>query len=72
MAYNIEGGYWEVTTDQVSGEYKFRANHDWAINWGGTAEALAQDGANLTLDAGTYTFKLYLTHEGNSHVEITQ
>ncbi|MBQ4393503.1 MAG: hypothetical protein IJQ76_05555 [Prevotella sp.] len=72
MTYNADGGYWEVTTSEVEGEFKFRANHDWAINWGGTAEALAQDGANLTLDAGTYTFKLYLTHEGNSHVEITQ
>ena len=71
MTYNPDG-YWEVTTSEVEGEFKFRANHDWAINWGGTAEALAQDGANLTLDAGTYTFKLYLTHEGNSHVEITQ
>ena len=32
MEYNIEGGYWQCTTDEVTGEYKFRANHDWAIN----------------------------------------
>ena len=72
MTYNTDGGYWEVTTSEVEGEFKFRANHDWAINWGGTADALTQDGSNLSLDAGTYTFKLYITHEGNSHVEITQ
>ena len=72
MTYNTAGGYWEVTTSEVEGEFKFRANHDWAINWGGTADALTQDGSNLSLDAGTYTFKLYITHEGNSHVEITQ
>jgi hypothetical protein len=71
MTYNA-GGYWEVTTDKAEGEFKFRANHDWAINWGGTPGALTQDGPNLSLEAGTYTFKLYLTHEGNSHVEITQ
>ena len=72
MTYNVDGGYWECTTSEVEGEFKFRANHDWAINWGGSTDALTQDGPNLSLDAGTYTFKLYITHEGNSHVEITQ
>jgi len=72
MTYNVDGGYWECTTSEVEGEFKFRANHDWAINWGGTFDALMQDGSNLSLDAGTYTFKLYITHEGDSHVEITQ
>ena len=70
MTYNIEGGYWEATTDAVSGEYKFRANHDWAINWGGTVDNLVQDGANLSSDGGTQTFKLYITYDGNHHVVI--
>ena len=72
MTYNTDGGYWECTTSEVEGEFKFRANHDWAINWGGSFDSLTQDGSNLSVDAGTYTFKLYLTHEGDSHVEITQ
>lgn len=70
MEYNIEGGYWQCTTDEVTGEYKFRANHDWAINWGGTEDNLTQDGANLTSDGGTHTYKLYITYEGASHVVI--
>lgn len=64
MTYNAEEGCWEVTTDQVSGEYKFRANHDWAINWGGDVKGLTQDGANLSIDGGSHTFKLYLSYNG--------
>ena len=70
MAYNKDEGCWEVTTDAVSGEYKFRANHDWGINWGGTVDNLTQGGANLTIDGGTHTFKLYLSYEGANHVTI--
>ena len=69
MTYNADG-YWEVTTGEVTGEYKFRANHDWAINWGGTEDNLTQDGANLNSDGGTHTYKLYLTYEGNHKVVI--
>ena len=64
MTYNKEEGCWEVTTDQVSGEYKFRANHDWGINWGGDVNGLTQDGPNLSITAGTHTFKLFLTYNG--------
>ena len=70
MTYNAEEGCWEVTTDQVSGEYKFRANHDWAINWGGSEDNLEQDGANLNSDGGTHTYKLYISYTGNHKVVI--
>ena len=70
MTYNTEEGCWEVTTDQVSGEYKFRANHDWAINWGGDVKGLTQDGANLNIDGGTHTFKLYLSYNGAHKLTI--
>ena len=70
MAYNAEEGCWEVTTDEVSGEYKFRVNHDWAINWGGTAASLTQDGSNLNIEAGTHTFKLYLSYDGAHKLTI--
>ncbi len=72
MTYNTAEGCWEVTTDAVSGEYKFRANHDWAINWGGTETDLSQDGNNLNIDAGTYKFQLYISYAGNNHVVITK
>ena len=70
MTFNKDEGCWEVTTDAVSGEYKFRANHDWGINWGGDVNGLTQDGSNLSLTAGTYTFKLYLTYNGAHKVVI--
>ncbi len=70
MTYNAEEGCWEVTTDQVSGEYKFRANHDWAINWGGDVNGLTQDGANLSIDGGSHTFKLYLSYNGAHKLTI--
>ena len=70
MEYDVAEGCWKVTTGEVEGEYKFRANHDWAINWGGSEDDLTQDGANLNSDGGTHTFKLYLTYAGNHHVVI--
>ena len=72
MTYNTTEGCWEVTTDAVSGEYKFRANHDWGINWGGAETDLTQDGANLNIEAGTYKFQLYLSYVGNNKVVITK
>ena len=51
----------------ATGEFKFRKNHDWAVNWGladgatvvmGEPMTLVQDGANLPIAAGTYD--LYL------------
>lgn len=72
MTYNTAEGCWEVTTDAVSGEYKFRANHDWAINWGGSEGDLSQDGSNLNIEAGTYKFQLYISYAGNNKVVITK
>ena len=72
MEYNKDAGCWEVTTDKVSGEFKFRANHDWAINWGGAENDLVQDGSNLSIEAGTYKFQLYISYAGNNKVVITK
>ncbi|MCR4854406.1 MAG: hypothetical protein K5893_12550 [Prevotella sp.] len=72
MTYIVNDGCWEVTTDAVSGEFKFRANHDWAINWGGTENDLTQDGPNLNLEPGTYKFQLYISYAGNNKVVITK
>ena len=72
MTYNQAEGCWEATTDEVSGEYKFRVNHDWAINWGGSEDNLVQDGSNLNIEAGTYKFQLYISYAGNHRVVITK
>ena len=71
MTYNKDEGCWEATaTIDSDTELKFRANHDWAINWGGDVNNLTQDGANLIVSAGTHTFKLYLSYQGNNRVVI--
>lgn len=58
VPYNAETkalGYWEAKDITLaSGEIKFRANDDWAINWGGDVNALTQGGGNISVDAGTY------------------
>ncbi len=51
----------ELTVD-AGVEWKFRANEDWAINLGGTADELWNNGANIVLpEAGTYTITLDLS-----------
>ncbi|HLF64940.1 MAG TPA: SusF/SusE family outer membrane protein [Saprospiraceae bacterium] len=49
---------WTMTINLVAGEAKFRANDDWAINWGDSAFPLGvgtQDGPNIPVaNAGLY------------------
>lgn len=73
LTYNQAENCWEGDVTFAEGtEYKFRANSDWAINWGGEANALWENGGNLWADAGTYNFKLYVSYNGTSHVTITK
>lgn len=57
MTYNATTKQWEITTDLTAGEYKFRANHDWALSWGGDDDALtSNNGSNRSIaEAGNYT-----------------
>ena len=72
LTYNVAGGYWEAYTDLAAGEFKFRANHDWAINWGGTLDDLQQDGANLSVaQAGKYFIRLFLGCPGKQYCTIS-
>ena len=73
LTYNVEAGCWEVTAELGAGEWKFRANHDWAINWGGSEGDLTQDGANLQLaEAGTYKVQLFLSYAGKHYCTVTK
>jgi len=44
----------------IDGEFKFRANNDWAVNYGdnGADGTLEPGGANIPTSAGTYTITL--------------
>ena len=73
MTYNPETRAWEATIALTAGEFKFRANDGWDINWGGSVDNLTQDGANLSIDAdGTYFIQFFATCETKSYCKITK
>ena len=52
-----DGSMWTLRVILVDGEAKFRANSDWAINWGAGDFPMGigeQDGANIPVTAGEY------------------
>ena len=71
MTYNESTGMWEITATLTDGEMKFRANHDWAINWGpddNIEGSLKQGGANIPVSAGTYEIALKAWCDGGPAV----
>lgn len=72
MTYDKENRCWTLTADLTDGEFKFRANGGWDINWGYDAdkELLVQDGSNIAVTAGKYTINFYPLCQGKSHFTI--
>ena len=65
LFYNGQRQMWEVTGDFNAGEFKFRANDDWGINYGdsGADGSLDSGGDNIVLSAaGNYTIRLDLVN----------
>lgn len=59
MTWDAVNKVMKITADLVVGEFKFRANDAWTINFGGNLSALTQDGANIAVaTAGNYTITL--------------
>lgn len=73
MALSTEDGidYLVATTDLKAGEFKFRANNDWAVNFGDSGAGdgtLARDGGNFKVsEAGTYEVRFYFCAEAPYH-----
>ncbi|MER3498766.1 MAG: DUF5116 domain-containing protein [Chitinophagaceae bacterium] len=68
MTFNAATGLWTVTTNCVVGEFKFRANSDWGVNFGDDAgdRILDYGGANIPISvAGLRTITLDLRVPGN-------
>ncbi|MBK8943989.1 MAG: SusE domain-containing protein [Ignavibacteriae bacterium] len=58
MFYNGQRKMWEITGDFNAGEFKFRANNGWDVNYGGTDGTLSAGGSNIALsEAGNYTIR---------------
>jgi hypothetical protein len=72
MTFNAADGTWTLTVNLVGGagkEMKFRANNDWAINFGDNAPADNKpdyDGGNIAIaESGNYTITLDIGLAGN-------
>lgn len=69
MTYDIAGGFYVLTTNLTAGELKFRANNDWAINFGDNNPADGKPeygGDNIQITtAGNYTITLDIGIAGN-------
>jgi starch-binding outer membrane protein SusE/F len=72
LIFNASTGVWSVTRDMPAGEFKFRANDDWGLNFGDNNNPNPPDfkpdynGANINISvAGNYTISLDLSAGGN-------
>jgi hypothetical protein len=63
MDYDAKTGTWKITITLVDGEFKFRLNDAWSVNWGGTASNLVFNGANVPITAGNYTISFTITND---------
>jgi hypothetical protein len=73
MTYDMDTKTWRVTLDLVEGEIKFRANDDWALNYGDTGfDGTIDDGGdNIPIsEAGNYTIVLNLEVPGYAYEVI--
>ncbi|MDO4165670.1 MAG: SusF/SusE family outer membrane protein [Bacteroides sp.] len=72
MEYDNTDESWSATTDLSAGQFKFRANAGWDINYGGDIDNLSAGGDNITIaEAGNYTIKLYLTRSTTDAIYCT-
>jgi hypothetical protein len=63
LTFDPATGTWKATLDLTAGSLKFRANHDWTINYGDTGAdgILEANGDNINITtAGTYEITLKL------------
>lgn len=58
MKYNNTTKTWSITVTLTNGAFKFRKNHNWGTNLGGSNGNLTSGGADINVTAGTYTITL--------------
>ncbi len=78
LTYNATERCWEIKGIQLTeGNYKFRANDAWAIQWGLNSETgeyvFSSNAPEATCtEAGTYDIKLYAWANGFAKCEVTK
>jgi starch-binding outer membrane protein SusE/F len=56
LTWDASAKAFKITLNLTVGSFKFRANDDWAINYGGNLDALSPGGDNIPVaSAGSYT-----------------
>lgn len=73
MDFNSAKRRFWADVENLSGEFKFRADGDWATNWGvGEGEnALAVNGGNIIVaEAGNYRVYAYLSNSNELYYEL--
>lgn len=60
-----------TVTFDTDTEWKFRRDSDWTYNFGGTLDALVQDGGNFTATAGTHTIQLFIERPAQDGLHAT-
>jgi hypothetical protein len=68
MKYNNTTKTWSVTVDLGAGLIKFRKNHGWAVNLGGSGGVLTPGGSDIPVTAGKYTITLNV--ESNTYTLV--
>ena len=77
LTYNVEERCWEIKDIKLNaGECKFRANDDWAMQWGYDGEKFVfsnnAPAVQFIPEAGTYDIKLYAWANGYVKCEFTK
>ena len=77
LTYNVEERCWEIKDIELNaGECKFRANDDWAMQWGYDGEKFVYSNnapaVQFIPEAGTYDIKLYAWANGYVKCEFTK
>lgn len=71
MTWDAEKACWTATITLIDGTIKFRANDDWAINVGGSADNLSEGADNIPVTAGTYDVELHLDRSTSNNMFCT-
>lgn len=68
MTYNAATHALEANvTFDTDTEWKFARDNAWTVNFGGSLDALEQDGPNFSTAAGTYTISLKIERENDGY-----
>ncbi len=70
MAFNTSKQRFYVDLTLADGTIKFRADDDWAVNWGGADGVLVSGGDNIPVTAGNYRIYVNLNDPANPVYEL--